>query len=792
MKPILFSGRNPAVVTAISVKVQSLISFGKLMLTYKWESCDDGDGEKPPPAKATAVMKLKAKESGQVRAVCVATGDVIQPGQKMFEIRPGCSHPTVMKDMCAECGADLRKEGYCSDAVGSGAGTGAGGGYVDDAGSGVQMVHSIPELKVSSEEAQNLGKEDEARLMRHRKLVLLVDLDQTLIHTTNENVQKNIKDVYHFQLYGAGSPWYHTRIRPGTSKFIENISKYYELHICTFGARMYAHMIAGFLDQDGKFFSHRILSRDECFNPRSKTANLSALFPCGDQMVCIIDDREDVWNFASNLVHVKPYNFFKGTADINSPFGRTVTANKGSPAGNGNGRSAAKKRKLASEEVEEGEILDENEANRDASKNEKIGKDTHGDTKEKSALKESEGEKPLDDEAKDGGKTSSVSQPVGVNEKLNNSDRDSSSSSSSSDSDKDFELECEKRPDKETVEDASEDDLVEIEDTDDYLIYLEDILKTIHQAYYDLYDQMSAGESGKTPDLKTVIPYVKRKVLQGCHLVFSGVIPTHVSLEKSRPFMLARSLGAVVSERIIVDDDDRKTTHLVAARLGTAKVNEARSILSSGGAADVGCGSVSQQRQRLHIVTPDWLWSCAERWERVDELIFPLVSQAHVTINMPKHCSSPEIAFADRCADFDLKKTLSPASGSSFSRSGSSSSTASTLAEELRDPLLAFSDDDIEGMDKEVDDILSAEDSDSSSDDGAGAGGKDVPEERDFSDDSNASKAGYDESLGGGGEEESDDDGSAGDSDSDWNDMAAELEREVLAAADEDIQEIDE
>ena len=44
-------------------------------------------------------------------------------------------------------------------------------------------------------------------------------------------------------------------------------------------------------------------------------------------MVCIIDDREDVWDFAPNLITVKPYRFFKGTGDINDPF-----VNKGSPA----------------------------------------------------------------------------------------------------------------------------------------------------------------------------------------------------------------------------------------------------------------------------------------------------------------------------------------------------------------------------------------------------------------------------------------------------------------------------
>lgn len=38
-------------------------------------------------------------------------------------------------------------------------------------------------------------------------------------------------------------------------------------------------------------------------------------------MVCIIDDREDVWKFAPNLITVKKYIYFKGTGDINAPPG---------------------------------------------------------------------------------------------------------------------------------------------------------------------------------------------------------------------------------------------------------------------------------------------------------------------------------------------------------------------------------------------------------------------------------------------------------------------------------------
>ena len=41
----------------------------------------------------------------------------------------------------------------------------------------------------------------------------------------------------------------------------------------------------------------------------------------------------------------------------------------------------------------------------------------------------------------------------------------------------------------------------------------------------------SNNPDDKSPDLKNVIPYVKRKVLQGkCNIVFSGVVPTHISL----------------------------------------------------------------------------------------------------------------------------------------------------------------------------------------------------------------------------------------------------------------------
>ena len=107
-------------------------------------------------------------------------------------------------------------------------------------------------------------------------------------------------------------------------------------------------------------------------------------------------------------------------------------------------------------------------------------------------------------------------------------------------------------------------------------------------------------------------------------------------------------------------------------RYGTAKVNEAL-----------------KRKSTIKIVTPDWLWCCAERWEKAEELIFPLNKSVPVTMKPPPHCSSPEIAFAERCPPIpDIK-----------------------LLPEATNPKLAFSNEDLAEMDKEVDDMLTSESS---------------------------------------------------------------------------------
>lgn len=162
-------------------------------------------------------------------------------------------------------------------------------------------------------------------------------------------------------------------------------------------------------------------------------------------MVCIIDDREDVWNYAQNLICVQPYTYFRHTGDINDP---KLFRNPG-----------GRKRKLE-------------------------------DTAERPS--------PDSDEAK------------------NNANTDSSPTADANNS------------------------LVEHRDLDDYLIHLERVLRLIHDDYYRIYEarvksreqkkqvtrSINEVDENDLPDVKKIIPMIRLRVLEGCVITFSGVVPT--------------------------------------------------------------------------------------------------------------------------------------------------------------------------------------------------------------------------------------------------------------------------
>ncbi|KAM9434477.1 RNA polymerase II subunit A C-terminal domain phosphatase isoform 2-T2 [Clarias gariepinus] len=617
---------------------------------------DSEDQEQPH--RGLAERKVKSDRAGVVRELCYQLGEVISPGDVIARIEE-CSHPIVMKGLCAECGQDLtqlqNRNGKQQNPISTAM---------------VSMVHSVPELMVSSEQAEQLGREDQKRLHRNRKLVLMVDLDQTLIHTTEQHCQNmSTKGIFHFQL-GRGEPMLHTRLRPYCKEFLEKISKMYELHVFTFGSRLYAHTIAGFLDPEKKLFSHRILSRDECIDPFSKTGNLRNLFPCGDSMVCIIDDREDVWKFAPNLITVKKYVYFKGTGDINAPPGsreaqlakkstgnlasqplQTTSVSLADEGRNNGHRKQDKDKKSLHDDAHVPETQGAS-ANPDGKRTEK----SHLSNKSDIKVEELDGadgtrqsgttEERETVTVADGGDSAKVGSPRDKNDepletikpKDTSVDEECSGREENGDGGVDADGVCDVDEeslgdngcDKKETEtesqnseqsgvtmgeesldhsmvDEEEEEEEEDTDKDDHLIYLQEILMRIHNEYYSRYEAYLRGDFSETPDIRKIVPELKSSSLAGTNIVFSGLYPTNYPMERTRESYHAKALGAKVSKNLVLSaKDPNSTTHLIAARAGTEKVRQAQAC------------------KHLHVVNPDWLWGCLERWERVEEQLFPL------------------------------------------------------------------------------------------------------------------------------------------------------------------------
>jgi RNA polymerase II subunit A-like phosphatase len=194
------------------------------------------------------------------------------------------------------------------------------------------MSHDDLGLTVSYGEAARLERETSKRLIQTSKLSLIVDLDQCVIQTTvdptvgewlqDENNPNHaaLKDVHHFRIQeeGPGAPTYYVKPRPGLQAFFETITRRYEMHIYTMGTKPYALKIASIIDPEKTFFGSRILSRDE--NGSHTQKSVGRLFPVDTNMVVIMDDRGDVWQWCANLIRVPPFEFFLGTGDINSSF----------------------------------------------------------------------------------------------------------------------------------------------------------------------------------------------------------------------------------------------------------------------------------------------------------------------------------------------------------------------------------------------------------------------------------------------------------------------------------------
>lgn len=174
---------------------------------------------------------------------------------------------------------------------------------------------------------RELTERNSAALCRERKLLLVLDLDHTVIHATVDSKVKNLvhKDAFRDSLFeiklpgsgNAGSQSHFVKLRPYAREFIKSLNEFFQIQVFTWGLRHYAEQVVRILDPEDEIIKSRIVSRDDVFDPSDPSGHrelqqkeLSRLFPCDEKMAIIIDDDPRVWSkVPRNLMRIPKCKF---------------------------------------------------------------------------------------------------------------------------------------------------------------------------------------------------------------------------------------------------------------------------------------------------------------------------------------------------------------------------------------------------------------------------------------------------------------------------------------------------
>uniref|UniRef100_A0A0E0L235 RNA polymerase II C-terminal domain phosphatase-like n=1 Tax=Oryza punctata TaxID=4537 RepID=A0A0E0L235_ORYPU len=184
---------------------------------------------------------------------------------------------------------------------------------------GVAFGYIHKDLRLGTTEIDRLRGADLKNLLRERKLVLILDLDHTLINSTKlfdlstaENelgIQSAAKEVVPDRsLFTLETMQMLTKLRPFVRRFLKEASDLFEMYIYTMGDKAYAIEIAKLLDPDNVYFGSKVISNSDCTQRHQKGLDVVL----GAEIVAVIlDDTEYVWQkHKENLILMERYHYF--------------------------------------------------------------------------------------------------------------------------------------------------------------------------------------------------------------------------------------------------------------------------------------------------------------------------------------------------------------------------------------------------------------------------------------------------------------------------------------------------
>ncbi|KAI4335561.1 hypothetical protein L6164_014197 [Bauhinia variegata] len=206
-----------------------------------------------------------------------------------------CTHPGSFGNMCIRCGERL------------------------DVESGVTFGYIHKGLRLNNDEITRLRNTDMKNLLHYRKLYLVLDLDHTLLNSTQLmdlapeegyliTQTDSLEDVSKGNLFKLEFMRMMTKLRPFVRTFLKEASEMFEMYIYTMGDRPYALEMSKLLDPQREYFNAKVISRDDGTERHQK--GLDVLLG-QESAVLILDDTENAWlKHRDNLVLMERYHFF--------------------------------------------------------------------------------------------------------------------------------------------------------------------------------------------------------------------------------------------------------------------------------------------------------------------------------------------------------------------------------------------------------------------------------------------------------------------------------------------------
>lgn len=649
-----------------------------------------------------AVDHALAPNAGTLSKCLLAEGAIVEsPNSPIAEVQ-FCPHSVVFRGLCAVCGEEAEPAHFAETP--------------SIAENRLPVAYNSGSLSVTRAEAESISSATARRLFESNRLSLVLDLDHTLVHATDdpragailyhspEDADKS--SVASFTLGptfdSRTAAFMHVKLRPNVMKFLDRVSKKFELHIYTMGSRPYADQIANLIDPDKRLFSGRITSREDFIEGRFNQKSIWRLFPCDDSMALIVDDREDVWiqatslTYMPNLVRAEPYSFWDGLHEAydrassselpekaktsmpnSSPCeippppvvlllnGKTASLQndkqnsaQGQKCSASNGDGLVGDRDTDREGVSDS-ISKPEEGNQESrsAEPEKLSKSNHDEAEKLPAegrgpaevsnggvmIAEGKGQVPdgkagsnvslegkgeqsncegHEEKTEDVPNNKSVGNEKGV--MASNSSAGKNAKNNSVDSNEpapEFSAEL-----RRIVQGWWQSD--SLPRSKNHLLRLAEVLEECHTRFFSTSSAMKLKARRKQPSMnafhapanvKDILAFMRRDVLRGCVITFTGVIPTGVNPRIIPEWNLARRLGATCEMNFV----NGSTTHVITAQhrgTGTQKFREA---------IDEGTA---------FIVTTKWLEDTAFNFERQSEFSYRVDVDEH----MIDQCINPE------------------------------------------------------------------------------------------------------------------------------------------------------